>query len=573
MGVAPSEDLRSSGPSGVGLTPGSETGSLAPTFRVQAAFMIGGSLIGILGVVLPHPDSFLVPQLVTLNILSIVLAAGVWALADKLPAWVAQAGPPLGTLACTLAVILSRDATSAYALLFLFPGVYAYYFLAPREAAANIAFAIANYAAAIGVLESLADATLVSEQSVIHHFVVTVGMIAVVGLMLLYLRRRVDGLVGEIIAGARSDLQTGLLNMRGLVEGLEGELERARMSGLRVSLLTVRITGMTGVRSRLGHAAADALMVEIARLLGDSTRMVDTVARTSATEFAVILVETDELTGLMVGEQILSRLRGAYREVGATSASSVGVACFPKHAASGEALMQAAGAAAEAAQTLGSDRAVVFSAELGDVLHGDPTEALDQRRSNLSTVLNLAEVLEMRDSRTIAHSLMVSRYAEMMGRDLGLPEPRLGRLRLAGMLHDIGKVGISDSILDKPGPLSPHEWEEVRRHPEMAARILGARDLADIREWVLAKHEQLDGHGYPRGISGDEIPIESRILAVAEAFDAMTNDRPYRSAMSREDAITELGRYSGTQFDGAVVETMVRVAEAFAAEGDTARAD
>ena len=127
------------------------------------------------------------------------------------------------------------------------------------------------------------------------------------------------------------------------------------------------------------------------------------------------------------------------------------------------------------------------------------------------------------------------------------------------MLHDIGKVGIPDSILDKPGPLSPAEWDQVRRHPEMAARILGARELADIREWVLTRHEQPDGHGYPRGLSGDAIPLEARILAVAESFDAMTSERPYRPARSREEAIAELGRYAGSQFDGAVVDALVRV--------------
>ena len=103
---------------------------------------------------------------------------------------------------------------------------------------------------------------------------------------------------------------------------------------------------------------------------------------------------------------------------------------------------------------------------------------------------------------------------------------------------------------------------QVRQHPELAARILGARELTDIREWVLARHEQPDGHGYPRGISGDAIPLEARILAVAESYDAMTSERPYRPAMSSEDAIAELGRYAGSQFDGAVVDAMVRVLNA-----------
>ena len=174
-------------------------------------------------------------------------------------------------------------------------------------------------------------------------------------------------------------------------------------------------------------------------------------------------------------------------------------------------------------------------------------------------MLSLAEVLELRDQRNASHSMAVATLAEMIATHMGLPERRVHRLRLAGMLHDIGKVGIPDSILDKPGPLSPAEWDQVRRHPEMAARILAANDLSDIREWILARHEQPDGHGYPRGLSGDEIPLESRILAVAEAFDAMTSTRPYRGAKDRDDAIAELGRYAGIQFDGAVVDALVEV--------------
>ena len=183
-------------------------------------------------------------------------------------------------------------------------------------------------------------------------------------------------------------------------------------------------------------------------------------------------------------------------------------------------------------------------------------------RAHLTTVLSLAEVLDLRDARNANHSMAVARYCELIGRELGLDEHRVNRLRLAGMLHDIGKVGLADSILDKPGPLSPSEWDQVRRHPEMAARILGAKELTDIREWVLARHEQPDGHGYPRGLSGDDIPLESRILAVAESYDAMTSDRPYRPAKDRDAAIAEMGRYAGSQFDGAVVDALVRVLSA-----------
>ncbi len=143
----------------------------------------------------------------------------------------------------------------------------------------------------------------------------------------------------------------------------------------------------------------------------------------------------------------------------------------------------------------------------------------------------------------------------------------MNRLRLAGMLHDIGKIGIADTILDKPGPLSPGEWDQVRRGPEMAARILGAKELTDIREWVLTRHEQPDGHGYPRGISGEEIPLEARILAVAESYDAMTSERPYRGARTPAEALNEMGRYAGSQFDGRVVDTLKRVLASVEAPG------
>ena len=180
-------------------------------------------------------------------------------------------------------------------------------------------------------------------------------------------------------------------------------------------------------------------------------------------------------------------------------------------------------------------------------------------------MLSLAEVLDLRDERSASHSAAVAGYCEMIGREMGLPDQRIARLRLAGLLHDIGKVGIADSILDKPGPLSPSEWDQVRRHPEMAARILAARELTDIREWVLARHEQPDGHGYPRGLSGEQIPLESRILAVAESYDAMTSDRPYRPAKTPDEAIAEMGRYAGSQFDGAVVDALVRALDRAAA--------
>jgi HD-GYP domain-containing protein (c-di-GMP phosphodiesterase class II) len=133
------------------------------------------------------------------------------------------------------------------------------------------------------------------------------------------------------------------------------------------------------------------------------------------------------------------------------------------------------------------------------------------------------------------------------------------RVRAAGILHDIGKLGIADAILHKPARLEPHEWVEIKRHSEIGSRILEHANLRDIGAWVLAHHERMDGGGYPHGLAADAIPIEARILAVADAYEAMTADRPYRRALPLEEARAELRRGAGTQFDAEIVAVFERV--------------
>ena len=169
----------------------------------------------------------------------------------------------------------------------------------------------------------------------------------------------------------------------------------------------------------------------------------------------------------------------------------------------------------------------------------------------------LSEAIDLRDSGPVLHSQGVSRLARAIARELGLPQPIVERIALAGVLHDVGKVGVRDAILQKPGPLDELEWEEMRKHSELGARILAGADLGDIAEWVFAQHERLDGSGYPLGLRGDSIPLESRILAVADAYEAMTTARPYSPAMDHEDAVSELRRCAGTQFDGDAVEALL----------------
>ncbi|MBJ7331361.1 MAG: HD domain-containing protein [Solirubrobacteraceae bacterium] len=177
-----------------------------------------------------------------------------------------------------------------------------------------------------------------------------------------------------------------------------------------------------------------------------------------------------------------------------------------------------------------------------------------EERTRLVSALGLARALDYRDAGTGSHSEHVAAYAVAMARELGLPGARVERVRLAGLLHDVGKIGIPDALLLKPGALDDDEWALMRRHPEIGARMLDSALLGDVRAWVLAHHERPDGRGYPLGLTLDEIPLEARILAVADAFEAMTADRVYRAAMPAQDAWSELLRCAGTQFDPAVVE-------------------
>ncbi|MGA8721787.1 MAG: HD domain-containing phosphohydrolase, partial [Solirubrobacteraceae bacterium] len=175
----------------------------------------------------------------------------------------------------------------------------------------------------------------------------------------------------------------------------------------------------------------------------------------------------------------------------------------------------------------------------------------------LAAVMLLAEALDLRDAGTAEHSRTVGAFAKQTAIALGLTPDRIERVHAAGVLHDLGKLGIADAILYKPGPLDDAEWKEIMRHPEIGARILEHAGLGDIARWVRAHHERLDGRGYPKGIGGHEIPLEARILAVADAYEAMVADRPYRAGRPAASACEELICCSGTQFDPAIVDAFL----------------
>ena len=180
-------------------------------------------------------------------------------------------------------------------------------------------------------------------------------------------------------------------------------------------------------------------------------------------------------------------------------------------------------------------------------------------RRELSWATALAQAVDTRIAVPDEHSTAVARYAAAIAEEMGWQGTDLALLRMAAMLHDVGKVGIPDSILRKAGPLSEEEFDQMRLAPVTGAELVGrVEGLGPIVPWIYHAHEHVDGSGYPEGLRGDAIPLASRIIAVADAFDAMTTNRPYRGAMSREDALAELHRCSGSQFDPACVEALER---------------
>jgi putative nucleotidyltransferase with HDIG domain len=176
------------------------------------------------------------------------------------------------------------------------------------------------------------------------------------------------------------------------------------------------------------------------------------------------------------------------------------------------------------------------------------------------TIAGLVAAIEARDENTKGHNMRVAELAVAIGRNLGLPTNRLRVLARAGMLHDVGKIGIPDAVLNKPGPLDAAEWVTIKRHPELGVEILhGLPTLQQESEIVAAHHERIDGSGYPRGLHGNEIPIEARIVAVADTYDVLISDRPYRKARTRQESITILREESGTRLDGSVVEALLQI--------------
>jgi diguanylate cyclase (GGDEF)-like protein/putative nucleotidyltransferase with HDIG domain len=518
--------------------------------RALGSLFIAGAVIGLVSLLLPHEEAS--NDVAIAGIYGVALLIGALFVLEnrRLPMWAFPLSCFGATALIAAIVYLSDDVDSSYAFYFVLVSMFAAYFLSVRQLALQIA--------AIAIAYPIAMRAIGGPGESAQHWLLVIWTVVVVGVFIAVLRYRMIGLIGRLADAASTDPLTRLLNRRGFRNVFDLELERSRRSGRPCALLMGDLDHFKRVNDLFGHPAGDDRLRKFARLLETGKRRIDAAARMGGEEFALLLPETDEHGAYVIAERLRHAVRDAFAVDPMALTVSFGVAAYPNHGATGDQLLQAADQALYVAKELGRDRTAIYRAEVTAQL----LSAQDQNRMRaegyLSAMLVLAEAVDMRDSGSTAHSETVGRYAEMIAAELGLDEARVERVKLAGILHDIGKVGVPDEVIQKAGPLDDREWAEMHKHCELGSRLLSGAGLEDIASWVLAHHERPDGTGYPAGLTRSEIPPEARILAVADAYEAMVADRVYRPGIGADQARAELENGVGTQFDPLVVEAFLR---------------
>ncbi len=332
------------------------------------------------------------------------------------------------------------------------------------------------------------------------------------------------------------DSLTGLYN-RAYFEEEMRRFSEGRFSS--IGIITCDIDGLKYINDRLGHNYGDKLLVAASQQIKNAFRVGDIVARVGEDEFAVLLTDCSYETVKSACSRVRNNIE-AYNEknIQLPLSMSMGFAVGKSSSGSLRNLYR------EAENNMGREK-----------LH-----RTNSARSSI--VQALMKTLEVRDFVTEDHAKRMEDLVTSLAELFSMPEYQITDIRLLAQFHDIGKVGISDSILFKPGPLTEDETVSMRQHTEIGHQIAQSLpELVPIADWILKHHEWWNGKGYPLGLVGQEIPVECRILAVVDAYDAMTNDRPYRKALRKEDALTELRKYAGIQFDPIVVDCFQRLLE------------
>jgi diguanylate cyclase (GGDEF)-like protein/putative nucleotidyltransferase with HDIG domain len=348
---------------------------------------------------------------------------------------------------------------------------------------------------------------------------------------------------------ALTDPLTGLGNHRHFHERLQRDLDKAQTEGFPLTLCLLDVDNFKQINDRFGHPVGDRVLAQVAARL----RQGGEAFRLGGDEFALLLPRRDEHEGLSIARSVIDRVAEADCEHGGRISMSAGIATYPQHGVERGELVRVADSALYLAKDQGKNTVRVYRPDLIELAELRRLAEGPDRAARLRAAASLAHAVDARDAYTGSHSYMVGELAARVARRMGLESEAVELTRLAGSLHDLGKLAIPEEILRKPGPLNEAERLVLERHPQIGFRMLDSLGVEPVASWVLHHHERWDGNGYPDRRAGADIPLGARILFVADAYDAMTTDRVYRSRLSHDHAMAELERCAGTQFDPEVV--------------------
>jgi diguanylate cyclase (GGDEF)-like protein/PAS domain S-box-containing protein/putative nucleotidyltransferase with HDIG domain len=391
-----------------------------------------------------------------------------------------------------------------------------------------------------------------------------------------------ERLHAELEIRAITDSLTGLYNHAHFYQRLGEEIERSTRYGRGFSILMMDIDNFKHYNDTRGHQAGDEALCLIAGCIRTALRRSDIAFRYGGDEFAAILVHADSSKAQTIVKRmnrcVARRLRETSDPAAACLGLSAGVACFPADASTADDLVRLADAALYDAKRSARARSAMQREQPTIEALASPPEIADGKKPtalsaatpqepsvpeapaelDLRTIAAVGAAAEIKDPHIRRHQERVSQWAAALAEEMGLPSQQVQDIRIASLFHDLGKVSIGEHILNKPGKLTEPEYAKIKEHSALGAMIVAHVDgLHRLVKIIRHHHERFDGNGYPDGLARHQIPLEARILAVADVFDAMTHERSYRKALTRAKAIAELQRSAGTQFDPAVVRAFL----------------